>query len=757
MATINNYGLQGVNGSLRYGKGGNVLKSDAGEFYVLGSNGTDFANISGKAPSLPDHLVTKNYVDSVAQGLDIKEPVRAATTSVDGDLNLALGGLLTIDGVALASDDRVLVKNQALPKENGIYLAKSGTWLRALDADTSLDVRAGLFTFVTEGSLADTGWVLATDNPITLGTTGLSFIQFSSAGVVLAGAGLVKTGNTLDVQVSGTTTAIVSNKVVVKSSGTAGQVMLSNAGTAEAEWGNLDLANGSAITGVLPTTNGGTNLSTIGTANQFLSVNAGADGLEYKGFTTSDGVTVTYTAGGINIAPNKELGALQANIGTGILVRTGTATYADRTLEGTTDRVTITAGSGVSANPSVDIASTYIGQNSITTLGTIATGTWSADTIVVGKGGTGVNSLTLNGVVFGNGTSPVGSTAQGAIGSVLVSGASNVPEFGLVDVGDNTNAVKGVLNIVNGGLGMTTVAAGDLVYGSGAVEYSRLSIGSTGNVLSVVGGLPAWGTISIDSDATVGTAVLRVKNGGTGLATIEAHAVMIGAGTSNVALVSAAEQFKVLTAQGVSSDPSYGYVSALRGTNGLVTVNSTSVTNAVNNVSITNGATGDSPKITVTGSDTNINLVLEAKGTGLIVGPVNYDMSTGPDESFTSKGYVDNLVTVKGASNHVSAIVFAIDSTMGEVSGQTIPQGARVTQVKVNVTTLFDAPISFGITGSTARFASEAEIDEAGGISVIELLDGAMASDTTVGIFSSGSPTAGAGTVEITFKLKVAP
>jgi phage-related tail fiber protein len=76
----------------------------------------------------------------------------------------------------------------------------TGAWTRAGDADTSAEVSSGMFTFVSEGTTnADSGWVLATNDPITLGTTGLSFTQFSGAGTVVAGAGLTKTGSTLDV------------------------------------------------------------------------------------------------------------------------------------------------------------------------------------------------------------------------------------------------------------------------------------------------------------------------------------------------------------------------------------------------------------------------------------------------------------------------------------------------------------------------------------------------------------------------------
>jgi phage-related tail fiber protein len=147
------------------------------------------------APGAASDPATKSYVDSLSAGLDVKASVRAATTA-----NITLSGTQTIDGVALIAGDRVLVKNQSTGSENGIYAVASGAWGRATDADSDPEMTGGSFVFVEEGTLnQDTGWVLSTNNPITLNTTSLTFTQFSAAGIIQAGAGLTKTGNTLDV------------------------------------------------------------------------------------------------------------------------------------------------------------------------------------------------------------------------------------------------------------------------------------------------------------------------------------------------------------------------------------------------------------------------------------------------------------------------------------------------------------------------------------------------------------------------------
>lgn len=152
--------------------------------------------ITGLAdPTAAQDAATKAYVDATSQGLDVKASVRAISTT-----NITLSAPQTIDGVSVIAGDRVLVAGQSTASANGIYVVAAGAWTRATDADTSPKVTAGMFTFVTEGTAnADSGWVLTTNDAITLGTTALAFTQFSGAGQVVAGAGLTKTGNTLDV------------------------------------------------------------------------------------------------------------------------------------------------------------------------------------------------------------------------------------------------------------------------------------------------------------------------------------------------------------------------------------------------------------------------------------------------------------------------------------------------------------------------------------------------------------------------------
>lgn len=142
------------------------------ELYIKADGTRSFTNpVSGIDPTLSAHLTTKNYVDALFQGRQVKQSCRIATTA-----NITLSGNQTIDGVLTVTGNRILVKNQTLGQNNGIYIADAGAWTRSTDADVSADVTAGMIVPVEEGSQnADSAWELTTDNPIVLATTPLVF------------------------------------------------------------------------------------------------------------------------------------------------------------------------------------------------------------------------------------------------------------------------------------------------------------------------------------------------------------------------------------------------------------------------------------------------------------------------------------------------------------------------------------------------------------------------------------------------------
>lgn len=195
--TINSSGISSVNATDVVGFDTQVRTSRLDQM-ASPSSSVSFNNqkiTSLGTPTSDSDAATKAYVDAARSGLDVKQSVRASTTS-----NITLSGIQTIDGVSVVAGDRVLVKNQNTASQNGIYDVAVGSWSRSSDADSNTEVTAGMFVFVTEGSTnADSGWVLTTDDFITLDSTSLTFAQFSGAGQITAGAGLSKSGNTLDV------------------------------------------------------------------------------------------------------------------------------------------------------------------------------------------------------------------------------------------------------------------------------------------------------------------------------------------------------------------------------------------------------------------------------------------------------------------------------------------------------------------------------------------------------------------------------
>jgi|LWDU01.1.fsa_nt_gi hypothetical protein len=262
----------------------NNLTISASKTIDMGAN--KVTNIAD--PTGAQDAASKAYVDAVKTGLDIKDSCDVATTAdvstwtysngtagVGATLTAAGNGVVAIDSVNLTLNMRVLVKDQSPSTENGIYYVSTAgaagailVLTRALDANQPAELTGGSFTFVEQGTTqAENGYVFTHNGEPTFGTgnTALTVAQFSGAGQIIAGTSLTKSGNTMNVATDGTTMFTLSDALSVKSTGTAGQVLRST-GTAgqAAVYGQLDLANSAAVTGIAAVPNGGTGVNTIG-------------------------------------------------------------------------------------------------------------------------------------------------------------------------------------------------------------------------------------------------------------------------------------------------------------------------------------------------------------------------------------------------------------------------------------------------------------------------------------------------------------
>jgi hypothetical protein len=175
----------------------------AAKLALAGGTMTGALTLSG-APSSDLHAATKAYVDGVSQGLHIHPSVVAATTA-NITLATAVENGDVLDGVTLATGNRILVKNQTTASQNGIYVvAATGAPSRAADFDSPAEIDGGDFVFVTGGTVNDNTGYVQTETVGTIGTDAISFTQFSGAGTYLAGTGLTLTGNTFSINTATT-------------------------------------------------------------------------------------------------------------------------------------------------------------------------------------------------------------------------------------------------------------------------------------------------------------------------------------------------------------------------------------------------------------------------------------------------------------------------------------------------------------------------------------------------------------------------
>jgi hypothetical protein len=286
-------------------------EATAGKLVIRDSSGAGGTTGTFKVAEPVDsaHPATKAYVDSYVQGIDAKPSVRVATTA-----NITLSGTQTIDDVVLVAGDRVLVKNQTDAEDNGIYVVAAGSWPRAADANVSSELSPGSFVFVEEGTInGDNGYVMNADAPITLGTSDITWVQFSGAGQVVAGDGLTKTNNTLNVV--GTANRITANADNVDIASTyVGQSSITTLGTITAGvWNGTDVAVADGGTGSSTAAGARVNLGVASTIAATVTGSGTTHGVTHNLNTRDITVQVWETAGSYQqVFPDIELTSVNA-------------------------------------------------------------------------------------------------------------------------------------------------------------------------------------------------------------------------------------------------------------------------------------------------------------------------------------------------------------------------------------------------------------------------------------------------------------
>jgi hypothetical protein len=693
-------------------------------------------------PSLDSDAATKAYVDNAIQGLDAKQSVIVAST-VNGTLSSSFANDQVIDGITLVTGYRILIWQQTVQTENGIYIVNStGSPTRSSDFAIG-SLGSGMFVFVEQGtSYANTGFVCnSVAGSDIVGTNIITFVQFSGAGQIIAGTGLTKTGNSLSVNTSqtqitsiGTLTGLSVISGISLSGSVSGIINLQTQSAAGTY--NYNLPTTAGTSGQVLTSGGGGSTAmlwttpTIGTVTSvaisvptFLSVSGSPITTNGTLTVTLSGTSLPVLNGGTGSTTSTGSGSVVlANTPTLITPIIGAATGTSLSVSGNVNSLTQTitgSTSGVITIRGQAISGTY-NYNLPTTAGT------SGQVLTSGGGLTAAMTWTTAG------TGTVTSVALSVPTFLSVSG-SPITTNGTLAVTLSGTA----LPVLNGGTGSTTatgsgsvvlantptlitpiigVATGTSLSVSGNVNSLTQTItGSTSGVINIQGQAAA-GTYNYNLPTTAGTSGQVLTSGGGVIAAMTWTTPTIGTVTS-VAL-------SVPTFLSVSGSPIT--------TNGTLTVTLSGTA-----LPVLNGGTG-STTATGTGSVVLANtptlitpIIGVATGTSLSVsGNVN-------SLTQTITGSTSGVITIRGQA--ISGTYnYNLPTTAG-TSGQVLTSGGGLTAAMTWTTAGTGTVTSVALSVPTFLSVSGSPITTNGTLAVtlsgtaLPVLNGGTGSTTATG------------------------
>ena len=678
--------------------------------------------------------------------------------------NAGAQAALTIDGILMTVGKRVLVQSQTNQFENGIYdVTTVGTgatnWVltRSSDGDSyqpqsDTALCAGSYLFITQGSsYAGASYVLtAPPGEIDIGTSNITFSQFSQAGSYSAGNGISITGTTISANTDGITTTISGGNIVVKTSANLTTPNVGDATFSSLTWNTLSngnvTANNLSISNIANIT-GNLRVDGIIQSNGNISSNANVSGAN---ITTAGVVVATGNVSGGNLTTGGVLSvtgnANVGNLGTGgLIVATGNVTGGNLTTGGALS-VTGNANVGNLGTAGLIVATGNVTGGNLTTAGLV-----SATGNVTG------GNLTTAGIVSatGNLTTAAQLVSSVAVGTapIVVTSTTLVPNLYVAraNVTDNINVAAGTGNNF---LIFANAATGNVAELTSTGLIANLSNNSitattfvgnlsattatitTGNITTINSGLMQNGNsnVTITSNANVSvfvtgnaTSQFTVAATGTntaGYANVVGNANVGNLGTAGLIvatgnitggnLVTAG----ALSVTGNANTGNLGTGTAIITTGNITTINSGLMQNGNSNVTITaNGnvsisATGSPFELVVTSTGVNVAGTLNATGNsnvgnlgtaGLVVATGNVtggNLTTGGVLSVTGNANVGNLGTAGliVATGNVSGNNLSASNTVS--IGNTAINWATVTTTAITANqTIAIVPLTGNITG----------------------------------------------------------